>query len=108
MPKRRDETRRDETGSEDDDLDDDEVLAVDKSDGGLGAEGMDLCGRDGDALEGVAAPSGFEGDMRHYDAICYEDVRLLVVRSPGGGERDVLAMEVTIAHHKGHKRRPKP
>jgi hypothetical protein len=30
------------------------------------------------------------------------------VRSPGSGERDVLAMEVTMAHHKGHKRRPKP
>ncbi|KAH6704199.1 hypothetical protein BKA61DRAFT_560113 [Leptodontidium sp. MPI-SDFR-AT-0119] len=39
---------------------------------------------------------------------CYEDVRLLVVRNPIAGERDVLAMEVKLAHHKGAKRRPKP
>lgn len=63
---------------------------------------------DDDDLEGDVAMSGVEEDIRHFDAICYEDVRLLVVRSPGSGERDVLAMEVTMAHHKGHKRRPKP
>jgi hypothetical protein len=52
--------------------------------------------------------SGVREDIRHFNAICYEDIRLLVVRSPGSGARDVLAIEVTIAHHKGHKRRPKP
>ncbi|KAH9204271.1 hypothetical protein DL95DRAFT_319760, partial [Leptodontidium sp. 2 PMI_412] len=30
-------------------------------------------------------------------------VRLLVVRNPVAGERDVLAMEVKLAHHKGAK-----
>jgi hypothetical protein len=51
--------------------------------------------------------NGFEEEIRLYDAICYEDVRLLVVRSLDSGERDMLAMEVTMAHHKGHRRRPK-
>jgi hypothetical protein len=74
----------------------------------------DDIGFDDDNFEGVndndilAAMSGVEEDIRHFDAICYEDVRLLVVRSSGSEERDVLAMEVTMAHHKGHKRRPKP
>jgi hypothetical protein len=50
---------------------------------------------------------GVEGDRRRPDALCYEDVRLLVVHSPDNSERDVLAMEVKLSHHKGHKR-PKP
>lgn len=41
-------------------------------------------------------------------ALCYKDILLMVVRNPEGGERDVLAMEVTMAHHKGADRRPKP
>lgn len=49
-----------------------------------------------------------ESEIRYFDALCYEDVRLLVVRSPESGARDVLAMEITLAHHKGHNRRPKP
>ncbi|TVY12529.1 hypothetical protein LARI1_G009432 [Lachnellula arida] len=61
-----------------------------------------------DAFEGNATMSGVHENIRQFDAICYEDVRLLVVRSPSGGERDGLAMEVKMAHHKGHKRRPKP
>jgi hypothetical protein len=52
--------------------------------------------------------SGVEEELRRVYALCYEDIRLLAVRTPDGGERDVLAMEVTMAHHKGHKRRPKP
>jgi hypothetical protein len=103
--------RKDDVGFEDDDfevVDDNNILSVDKSDDGFSAENnKDHSGRD-DALEGDIAVSGVEEDIRHYDAICYEDVRLLVVRSPGSEERDVLAMEVTMAHHKGHKRRPKP
>jgi hypothetical protein len=55
----------------------------------------------------VAASSRVKEDMRYYDVICYKDMRLLVVRSPGGGGRDVLAIEVTIAYYKGYKRRPK-
>jgi Protein of unknown function (DUF3435) len=49
-----------------------------------------------------------EPDARRVNALCYEDVRLLAVWNPDGGERDVLAMEVKLAHHKGHNRRPKP
>jgi hypothetical protein len=43
-----------------------------------------------------------------FDALCYEDVRLLVVRNPVVGERDVLAIKVRLSHYKGAKRRSKP
>ncbi|KAF7912284.1 uncharacterized protein EAF01_001305 [Botrytis porri] len=42
------------------------------------------------------------------DALCYEDIRLLAVRNSKNNKDHVLAMEVTLAHHKGHKRCPKP
>jgi hypothetical protein len=109
--------KRKDTSFDDDDLDDndleavdnDDPLVIDKSDDGFGAEdNMDFSGRESDTFEGDVAMSGVGEDVRQFDAICYEDVRLLVVHNPGSRERDVLAMEVTMAHHKGHKRRPKP
>ena len=45
---------------------------------------------------------------RSYKAICYEDIRLWIVQNPMKGERDLLAMEVTLAHHKGVDNKPKP
>jgi hypothetical protein len=63
---------------------------------------------DDDDLESDADMGGVEGDTRLFDTLCYEDVRLLVVHSPDNSERDVLAMEVKLSHHKGHNKRPKP
>jgi hypothetical protein len=62
---------------------------------------------DGDH-EGDVDMGGVEGGARLYDAICYEDIRLLVVHDPDNSVRDVLAMEVKLSHHKGHNKRPKP
>jgi hypothetical protein len=45
---------------------------------------------------------------REYKALCYEDIRLWIVRNPTPGERDLLGMEITLAHHKGADRKPKP
>jgi hypothetical protein len=45
---------------------------------------------------------------RRCKALCYEDVRLWIVKDPTPGERDVLGMEITLAHHKGADRKPKP
>ena len=45
---------------------------------------------------------------REYKALCYEDIRLWIVQNPTRGERDLLAMEITLAHHKGANRKPKP
>ncbi|ELR03151.1 hypothetical protein VC83_09677 [Pseudogymnoascus destructans] len=45
---------------------------------------------------------------REYKTICYEDIRLWIVRNPTQGERDLLGMEITFAHHKGADRKPKP
>jgi len=45
---------------------------------------------------------------RQYKALCYEDIRLWIVQNPTPGERDVLGMEITFAHHKGADRKPKP
>ena len=68
----------------------------------------DIPSSDDDDLEGDVDMGGVGGDTRLYDALCYEDVRLLVVHSPDNSERDVLAMEVKLSHHKGHNKRPKP
>jgi hypothetical protein len=65
-------------------------------------------GSDDDDLEGDVDMGGVEGGTRLYDALCYEDVRLLVVHDPDNSVRDVLAMEVKLSHHKGHNKRPKP
>ena len=46
--------------------------------------------------------------VREYKALCYEDIRLWIVQNPTPGERDVLGMEITLAHHKGADRKPKP
>lgn len=46
--------------------------------------------------------------VREYKALCYEDIRLWIVQNPTSGERDLLAMEITLAHHKGADRKPKP
>ena len=45
---------------------------------------------------------------RKYKALCYEDIRLWIVQNPNPGGRDLLAMEITLAHHKGADRKPKP
>ncbi|QSZ31844.1 hypothetical protein DSL72_001413 [Monilinia vaccinii-corymbosi] len=45
---------------------------------------------------------------REYKALCYEDIRLWIVRNPTPGERDLLGMEITLAHYKGADRKPKP
>ncbi|TVY90451.1 hypothetical protein LAWI1_G007273 [Lachnellula willkommii] len=109
--------KRKDTSFDDNDLDDNDLEAVDdddppvinKSNDGFSAgNSKDIGGCEDNAFKGDVAMSGFGEDIRQFDAICYEDVRLLVVYNPDSRERDVLAMEVTMAHHKGHKRRPKP
>ena len=45
---------------------------------------------------------------RKYKALCYEDICLWIVKNPKKGERDVLAMEVHLRHHKGVDNKPKP
>jgi hypothetical protein len=45
---------------------------------------------------------------RKYKALCYEDVRIWIVQNPKRGERDLLAMEVSLRHHKGVDNKPKP
>jgi hypothetical protein len=49
------------------------------------------------------AVSDVELMVRYYNAICYKDISLIVVWNPMHSERDVLAMEVTMAYHKGVK-----
>jgi hypothetical protein len=54
---------------------------------------------DGSDDDSAMSDVGTEG--RQLDALCYEDVRLLAVRNPVVGERDMFVMEVKLAHHKG-------
>jgi hypothetical protein len=80
----------------------DDTSSSDNDDGDFGADDSDdSSAYDNDAFNDV-------DNVRHFDALCYEDVRLLLVRSPNKGERDMLAIEVKMAHHKRHNRRPKP
>jgi hypothetical protein len=46
-------------------------------------------------------------DLEDIQTLCYEDVTLLMLRNPDG-ERDHLAMEVTLKYSKGWKKRPNP
>jgi hypothetical protein len=46
--------------------------------------------------------------IRKCKALCYEDICLWIVKNPKKGERDLLAMEVHLRHHKGVDNKPKP
>lgn len=63
---------------------------------------------DGDGSDDDVNMSDVGMELRKFNALYYEDVRLLVVQNPIAGERDVFAMEVKLSHHKGADRRPKP
>jgi hypothetical protein len=52
--------------------------------------------------------SNFNKPIRLYKAICYKDVQLWIVQNPKQGEHNLLAMEVTLSHHKGADKKPKP
>lgn len=45
---------------------------------------------------------------RRYKALCYEDIRLWIVQNPTPGQRDLLAMVITLKYHKGVDKKPKP
>ncbi|PQE27491.1 hypothetical protein CJF31_00009118 [Rutstroemia sp. NJR-2017a BVV2] len=45
--------------------------------------------------------------IREYKALCYEDIRLWIVRNPIPRERDLLGIEITLTYHKGANRKPK-
>lgn len=45
--------------------------------------------------------------VREYKALCYKDICIWIVQNPTYGERDLLAMEITLAHYKGAYRKPK-
>ncbi|PVH72161.1 hypothetical protein DL98DRAFT_553311 [Cadophora sp. DSE1049] len=49
----------------------------------------------------------FKEAKRKYKALCYEDIRIWIVQSPKRGERDLLAMEVSLRHYKGVDNKPK-
>ena len=53
-------------------------------------------------------PDEFREPVREFKALCYEDVCLWVVKDPKRGDRDLLAMEVNLRHHKGADNKPKP
>ena len=53
-------------------------------------------------------PNELREPVREFNALCYEDICLWVVRNPRRGDRDLLAMEVNLRHHKGVGNKPKP
>ncbi|KAH7364055.1 hypothetical protein BKA65DRAFT_603155 [Rhexocercosporidium sp. MPI-PUGE-AT-0058] len=95
----------DDNGFEDAEVGADADFGFDDHDSAVADLGSE---NDGNGSDDDVAMSDVETELRQFDALCYEDVRLLVVRNPVAGELDLLAMEVKLAHHKGAKRRPKP
>ncbi|KAF8848678.1 hypothetical protein BDZ45DRAFT_775057 [Acephala macrosclerotiorum] len=87
--------RRDSICSDDDDLDGSNVGAG-ESDDDFGTEhNENSSGHDNDALEhGNLVNEAVEG-IRHFDAFCCEDIRLMIMRSPQSGERDVLLVSLS-------------
>ena len=53
-------------------------------------------------------PRELREPVREFKALCYEDICLWIVKDPKGGDRDLLAMEVNLRHHKGADNKPKP
>lgn len=53
-------------------------------------------------------PNEFREPVREFKALCYEGICLWIVKDPKGGDRDLLAMEVNLRHHKGADNKPKP
>jgi hypothetical protein len=51
---------------------------------------------------------GYTKRKRRYKSLCYKDIRLWIVQNPAAGERDLLAIEIELNHHKGADRKPKP
>jgi len=100
------EKRKGAIDPEDDDLevlDDDDIVAISKDQNSFGLESnKGNSGCDDDAYEGDGAMSETGEDIRRFAAICYENVRLLVVRNPENKGQDMLAIEATMAYHKGY------
>ncbi|KAE8440383.1 hypothetical protein EG329_008182 [Mollisiaceae sp. DMI_Dod_QoI] len=111
--------------SDDDDDDSDEDINEDVCyDSGYGTEERDVTmTEDTDdcytaEVDGLGGPvrqvcdaaelDEFGEAVRKYKALCYEDIRLWIVQNPKRGERDLLAMEVSLRHHKGMDNKPKP
>ena len=53
-------------------------------------------------------PDELREPVREFKALCYEDICLWIVKNPKQGGRDLLAMEVSLRHHKGADNKPKP
>jgi hypothetical protein len=77
------------TEGTDDPMSEDSCPAVDVDDSGQPVE------QNYDATE----LDEFGEAKRKYKALCYEDIRIWIVQNPKRGERDLLAMEVSLRHH---------
>lgn len=80
--------KRKVTTSSNEDVLDDNNLSAGENDDDFSAEKDEGCSGDDD--EGDDLLSVVNEETRHFDALCYKDVRLMVVRTPDSRERDVL------------------
>jgi hypothetical protein len=97
--------RKDDIDSEDDDLkvlNNNHILAISKNNNGFGPESnRGTSGYDNNAYKDDSVMSEVGEDIRYFNVIYYEDMRLLVIRGPDNRGRNILAIEVTMAYHKG-------
>jgi hypothetical protein len=107
-------------GDEDQTADNDGGKFLDKGadtsmdlDSGYSSDGTDVSKKECDKESAqhkcnASEPDEFGEATRAWKALCYEDIVVWIVRNPQKGGRDILAMEVSLRHHKGVDNKPKP
>jgi hypothetical protein len=70
-------------------------------DSGYGPEKTDVTMTEDTEDCDAAELDEFGEAIRKYKTLCYEDICLWIVQNPKQGGRDLLAMEVSLRHHKG-------
>jgi hypothetical protein len=73
-----------------------------KTEGGIQLPWNDIDNDDFDEITNTE-PDGYRPK-----ALCYEDVSVVLLPNPKDGTRNVLAMEIRLANHKGSDNKPKP
>jgi hypothetical protein len=103
----------DYTADDDDTFSDKAAEASVEPDSGYNSDGTDISMKEygSEPVQqkcDASEPDQFGEATRAWKALCYEDIILWIVRNPQKGARDILAMEVSLRHHKGVDNKPKP
>jgi hypothetical protein len=94
---------------DEDEIDEDDYKDIDKMDNDeYESSSIKTTSSLDDASSDTAELDQYGDPIRKYKSLCYEDICLWVVKNPKPRERDLLALEVYLRHHKGADKKPKP